>query len=182
MLNWPSLRDRRTRITKKAIEYADHGWPVAALAVPRGSSCPCGERHAKPHLASETVTSPKQAATIWSTGHEWDVALMCSEFDIVDLPTHYGAPLYNKLVTACPTMTVFKGRRWSFIVETGSFPRSMVAAAGGSLHTGADEWAAAAPSRLDGIGHLYWVVGPLNTLWQPFRRSDAVDQVFHGLG
>lgn len=177
-----NFRDRSRHITKQALQYTNHGWPVAALAVPKGTACPCGDEHAEPHLVSETIDAPKTAAGIWSDGHPWDVALVCRDFDVVELPTEYGAPLYNRLVTTCPTMTVYRGRRWSFVVEAGSFPRDMITRAGGQLHSGPGQWAAAAPSRIDGVGSLYWVVGPLNTRWQPYRRTDAVDSVFRDRG
>lgn len=169
---------RRARITERALEYTEHDWPVAALAVPWGPRCPCGASCADPHVVSGVVTTPANAAEVWVPGHEWDVALVTSWFDVVDLPAKYGAMLNHKLITTCPTATVPRGRRWHFVVGAGSFPADLVAAAGGTIHSGPDDWIAASPTCTEATGRIGWVVPPLLTRWQPFHRADLVDVVF----
>lgn len=129
-------------------------------------------------MVSEAVDSPEKAAQVWRAGHEWDIALVTSWFDVVDLPAQYGAMLNHKLVTTCPTATVRRGRRWHFVVAAGTFPAGPVTAAGGTLHTGADDWIAASPTTTEQTGRIGWVVPPLLTRWQPFHRADLVDIVF----
>lgn len=171
----------RDRIAERAAEYTAHGWPVAALAVPWGPQCPCGCASTEPHLASDTVTGPDEAARVWAPGHGWAIALVTSWFDVVDLPARYGAMLNQKLITTCPTATVRRGRRWHFVVEQGSFAAGMVEAAGGVLHSGPDDWIAASPTRTEATGRIGWVVHPLLTRWQPYKRGDLVDVVFSDL-
>lgn len=169
---------RHTRVTRRAIEYAEHGWPVAALAVPWDLRCPCGSTCREPHVVSGIVETATDAAKVWAPGTRWDIALVTSWFDVVDLPAQYGAMLNHKLVTTCPTATVRRGRRWHFVVGAGTFPAALVTAAGGVLHTGPDDWIAASPTSTEDTGRIGWVVPPLLTRWQPFHRADLVDVVF----
>jgi hypothetical protein len=167
--------NRSKRTLRHALEYVDHGWPIAALATPENGECPCGRECEKPHLVSDTVYTHDRAHTVWFKNHPWDIALMCDDFDAVGLPTAAGAPLYHSLGTKCPTMTVFKGKWWVFIVRPGAFDLKEVLKAGGTIRNGPEHWAPAAPSLLDGLGRLYWVAHPRETVWTPYARIDSVD-------
>lgn len=183
MTTLTNLRARRHArlVGRRAVKYTAHGWPVAALAVPgRKRDCPCGSDCEAPHLVSKPVRTPDRAEQTWSTGHPWDIALVTADFDVVELPATSGAALHAQLATSCPTMTVWRGRRWYFITETGAIDTAQVAAAGGSLHTGIDSWVAAPPTRVPPDGLRYWVVSPSHTGWHPYRRVDAIDRVLLG--
>lgn len=182
MTTLTTLRTRRHArlVSRQVLEYTAHRWPVAALAVPDPhAGCPCGSSCAAPHLASTPIRSPEPVDRIWAPRHRWDIALVAADFDIVELPPTSGAALHQFLVTSCPTMTVWRGRRWYFVVEADTVPAANVDAAGGHLHTGADAWVPAPPTRLAPGGRLYWVVNPLHTRWRPYRRGDAIDNVLN---
>jgi hypothetical protein len=171
-------RRRHTRVSARAAECINHGWPVAALAVPTKAQCPCGRACTEPHLASDPVTSRAEAAQVWAPGHRWDIALITTWFDVVDLSPEYGALLHHRLITSCPTASAPRNRRWHFVVEHNSFPAKPVAASGGVVHSGADGWIATSPTRTEATGRIGWVVHPQYTQWRPYRRSDLVDQLF----
>lgn len=170
----------------RAVEYASHGWPVAPLAVPHHGHCPC-ERGTcvSPHLADIDIVSEGSQLGVTDTGdvariwqRPWSIALVASEFDIVELPSNLGAPLNHKLLTTCPTATAPRGRRWYFVMETGSIDRELVTAAGGRLHSGPGAWVPASPTWTEDTGRVGWVVEPHMTRWQPYRRLDLIDMVF----
>jgi hypothetical protein len=99
-------------------------------------------------------------------------------FDVVELPAEYGALLHHQLKQTCPTAMAPLQRRWLFFLVPGSIPAAQVAAAGGVLHSGADGWVPAPGTRLETTGRIRWLVHPYLTGWRPYRRRDAVDQVF----
>ncbi|PZS28504.1 MAG: hypothetical protein DLM59_14570 [Pseudonocardiales bacterium] len=169
------------RFRRRAREYAAHQWPVAALAVPRLGRCPCERGDCiEPHLLDgTTINDPEQAEETWAD-HGWGIALITSRFDIVDLPARYGAFLHEQLNTRCPTATVPHDRRWHFVMEPGSVDADLVAAAGGVLHSGPDDWIAASPTRIDAGFRIGWIVPPVHTQWRAYRRSDAVGALLLG--
>lgn len=175
------------RTTRRAIEYADHGWPVAALAVPWGAWCPCGGRKcAAPHLVSDAITTTAEAERGWPSGHQWDIAFVTSQFDVVDLPAAIGAELHSKLITRCPTATAGyaakNSRRWHFVVETGAFPAEEVERVQGVLHSGQDDWIAASPTRTQDSGRVGWIVEPVTSHWEPCTKAVVLDKVFGSRG
>lgn len=162
----------------RAVEYASHEWPVAPLAVPHGGHCPCERGDCStPHLVGTATVDPARAHEVWSDG-PWSVALVASRFDVVELPPDIGAPLNHKLVTTCPTATAPRGRRWYFVMETGSIAPELVSAARGRLYSGPEAWVPASPTWTEDTGRLGWVVSPHMTRWTPYRRMDLIDMVF----
>jgi hypothetical protein len=178
---------RPARTTARALEYVDHGWPVAALAVPWGNYCPCGEGCSRPHLASEVIVSAQKAASIWAKGHRWDIAFVTSEFDVVDVPGRVGALLHSKLITKCPTATAGyaarDARRWHFVVEAGALPPDEVARLDGVVHSGPDDWIAASPTRTPETGRVGWIVEPIASHWTPCTKEVVKEKVYtvHGI-
>jgi hypothetical protein len=165
----------KTRI--RAVEYAAHEWPVAPLAVPRNGHCPCKRGNCvEPHLAGTATVDPAEVDDIW-TRDPWSIALVTSRFDVIDLPADAGAPLNHKLVTSCPTATAPHGRRWHFVMETGSISPELVSAVRGRLYSGPADWVPASPTWTDETGRMGWVVEPHMTRWQPYRRMDLIDMV-----
>jgi hypothetical protein len=170
------------KLRRRAVEYAAHGWPVVPLAVPRHGRCPCEKGTcATPHLAGPEVTDPEQADETWA-GTGWSVALTTSRFDVIDIPARFGGPLHQQLLMSCPTATAPHGRRWHFVMETGSVPAEVIATAGGTLHTGPDDWIAASPTWTEDTGRVGWVVPPQMARWQPWQRRDVIDLVFGSIG
>jgi len=167
------------RLRERAIEYAVHRWPVAALAVPRSGRCQCERGDcAEPHLLDgATIVDPADAEETWAD-HGWGIALVTSRFDVVDLPAQYGAPLHQRLLTRCPTATAPNDRRWHFVMEPGSIEASLLTTASGVVHSGPDDWIPASPTRTVATGRIGWVVHPMHAQWQPYRRADAVDALF----
>lgn len=162
----------------RAVEYAAHEWPVARLAVPVDGHCPCGQGdHTSPHLVGDATVDPDEAQDLWSRG-TWSIALVTSRFDVIDLPADFGAPLNHKLLTGCPTATAPRGRRWHFVMETGSIEPEIVTAARGSLHTGPAGWVPGSPTWTEETGRVGWLVEPHMTRWRPYQRMDLVDLVF----
>jgi hypothetical protein len=171
-------RRHESRIRARAAECVNHGWPVAALAVPTKGRCPCGLTCSEPHLASDPVMSQAEAAEVWAPGNPWEIALVTAWFDVVDLIPQYGAVLHYGLVTSCPTAIASRGRRWHFVVDHQSFPSDVVEASGGIVHSGIDDWIPTSPTRTDATGRIGWVVHPKYTQWRPYRRSDLIAEVF----
>lgn len=165
----------------RAIEYTNHGWPVAALAVPWGDWCPCGKSCTDPHLVSEEIVSPEEASRVWAKGHLWDIAFVTSRFDVVDLPGWIGAELHGKLITRCPTATAGYAprhtRRWQFIVETGALSMDEMEWVGGVVHSGPDDWIAASPTRTEESGRVGWIVDPVTAHWRPCTAEVVLDRV-----
>lgn len=166
----------------RAMEYAAHRWPVAALAVPRSGRCQCERGDCvEPHLLDGVaIIDPVEAGKAWAD-HGWAVALVTSEFDVVDLPAAYGAALNYRLLARCPTAVAPRDRRWHFVMESGSVDAGLVTAAGGVLHSGPGDWIPTSPTRTGATGRVGWVVPPLQAHWRPYRRSDAIDTIFAGL-
>jgi hypothetical protein len=98
-------------------------------------------------------------------------------FDVVELPPEYGALLNHQLKTTCPTAMAPAHRTWWFFLAPGSIPAAQVAEAGGVLHSGAGDWVPAPGSWTEETGRIRWLVHPYLTLWRPYQRRDAVDQV-----
>jgi hypothetical protein len=171
-------RRRRARISARADECVNHGWPVAALAVPTKDRCPCGQACAEPHLASGPITARSEAAKLWAPGHPWEIALVTTWFDVVDLTPQYGALLHYRLVTSCPTAMAPRDRRWHFVVDKESFPADTVEASGGVVHSGIDDWVPTSPTRTEVTGKIGWLVHPQYTQWRPHRRPDLIAEVF----
>lgn len=165
------------KVRARAVEYASHGWPVAPLAVPQLGRCPCekGDCHS-PHLAGPATVDPVEAEEIWSTN--WNIALVTSEFDIVELPAKYGAALHHKLLTTCPTAMAYRHRRWFFVMVAGSLDPDDIEAAEGKLHSGPDNWIPGPPFWSEDTGRVDWLVQPYLTHWKPYLRLDLVDLVF----
>lgn len=172
---------RKTR--ERAMRYAEHGWPVAPLAVPRDGRCPCGlGACVEPHLVGNIATTDAaMAAASWGD-HGWDIALVTSWFDVVDFPASLGAVLHQQLRTTCPTAMAPHGRRWHFYLHAGSLRPDLVNAGDGVLHAGGAGWIAAPGTRTETTGRIRWLVHPYQTRWQPHRRMDPFDRVFAGLG
>lgn len=111
-------------------------------------------------------------------GVRWGIGLVTEGFDVVDLPAEYGALLNHQLKASCPTAMAPLHRRWWFFLVPGSISAAQVAAAGGVLHAGADDWVPAPGTRLETAGRIRWLVHPYLTGWRPYERRDAIDQVF----
>lgn len=161
------------------MQYAAHGWPVAPLAVPHEGRCPCRRGDClEPHLVRTTaLTDRGQVDQVWA-GQGWDIALVTSRFEVVDIPARFGAPLHHQLKTACPTAMAPLGRRWHFYLSTGSLDADLVTGVGGVLHSGSDDWVAAPGTRTETTGRIRWLVPPYQTNWQPHRRKDPFDRIF----
>jgi hypothetical protein len=179
----PRLRDAHARrFRRRAMEYAAHGWPVAPLAVQRFGRCQCERGDCvEPHLldGDTTVTGPAQAEETWAADG-WGIALVTSQFDVLDLPAQYGAPLHHQLNTRCPTATAPRHRHWHFVMTPGSVDADLVTTAGGVLHSGPDAWIPASPTRTAATGRIGWIVQPVQTGWRPYRRSDAIASLLLG--
>jgi hypothetical protein len=166
------------RVFERAVRYAANGWPVAALAVPRYGVCPCDLGDCvEPHLVGETIRNGFVAAGVWKA-YPWEIALVTADFDVMDLPPEYGALLNHQLKATCPTAMAPARRRWWFFLEPRSIEPDRVAAAGGVLHAGSDDWVPAPGTQIDGSGRIRWLVHPHLTDWRPYRRRDPIDAVF----
>lgn len=177
---WSEVTGRRyaRKLRERAIRYAEHGWPVAPLAVPRYGFCPCRQGDCvDPHLAGEVVRGAGQADAVWSED-PWDIALMTEYFDVVDVPPRFGAPLNHLLKTTCPTAMAPARRRWWFFLVPGSMSPATVAAADGVLHTGPTGWVPAPGTHTDTTGRIRWLTHPYLTHWHPYQRRDPIDQIF----
>jgi hypothetical protein len=190
----PAHRGLRVqRFRDRAMEYAAHGWPVAALAVPRAGVCPCtamSEEPKGPHggcvdphlVTGRVVTDPDDAEREWAD-HGWAIALVTSRFDVLDLPPSHGAPLNHRLTTRCPTAMAPRLRRWHFVLAPGSISpdtAAQVSAIGGLIRTGPNDWLPASPTWTEETGRTGWVVAPKLTQWQPFRPYDDIAGLFAG--
>ena len=176
------IADRRiSRLRRTAIQYVEHGWPVARLAVPRGGQCPCGLLECvEPHLvlgSCPVITTPADAEQAFATGR-WAIALQTLHFDVLDIPARFGAPLHYQLKASCPTALAPTNRRWQFFVAPRSVPRRPIEAAGGRIFSGASGWVPAPGTATDTSGRIRWLVPPYLTNWQPYQRRDPIDVVF----
>jgi Bifunctional DNA primase/polymerase, N-terminal len=178
------------KLRDAAVEYAAHGWPIAPIAVPEGDGCPCGGTCSAMHLLdshAHGVTSDAEARELWAD-HPWQLAIVTALFDVVDLPGTHGSRIHERLKTRCPTATARPGRRldwilepgpvrWHVYVTPGTVDATKVAAAGGTLHTGSNDWIVAPPSRTPATGRVGWVVPPMQTRWTPYARADVFDSL-----
>jgi Bifunctional DNA primase/polymerase, N-terminal len=185
-----SRPSERRRLRAAAIAYASHGWPVAPLAVPTDAGCPCGGDCHAMHVLDEHsagITSERVAERVWADD-AWQIAVVTARFDVVDLPGTYGSRIHGQLKTRCPTATARPGRRlgwmlepgpvrWHHYLQSGTVDADKVAAAGGRLHSGPNDWIAAPPSRTPATGRVSWVVPPRQARWTPYRRLDVFDQL-----
>ncbi|MPZ63808.1 MAG: hypothetical protein GEU93_21590 [Propionibacteriales bacterium] len=130
------------------------------------------------------ITSDDDAEKVWGD-YGWQVAIVTASFDVVDLPSIYGARIH-RLKTRCPTTTARPGRRydlmidpgpvrWHHYLHSGTIDPDKVTAAGGILHTGPEDWIVAPPSRTPATGRVGWVVPPIQAKWRPYRRADIFD-------
>jgi hypothetical protein len=177
------------KLREAAVEYATHGWPVAPLAVPGDHGCPCGGGCDAMHLLADHsggITTPADAERVWADG-AWQVAIVTARFDVLDIPSRYGARIHGRLKTRCPTATARPGRRLGWVIEPGpvrwhlyldvgsGVDPTKVRAGGGVLHSGPDDWIPAPPSRTPETGRVAWVVPPMQARWRPYRRADIFD-------
>lgn len=176
------------RLRDAAVDYATHGWPVAPLAVPTDAGCQCGGDCDAMHLLdghAGGITSAADAATVWAE-RGWQVAIVTTYFDVVDLPGSYGSRIHHRLKTRCPTATARPGRKLDWMIEPGpvrwhlylhrdSVDPGKVADVGGVLHAGSNDWIPAPPSRTPNTGRVTWVVPPKQARWQPYHRLDIFD-------
>jgi hypothetical protein len=175
----PIRRSRRTRkIVSRAADYVLHGWPVAALAVPRSGACPCGHGCVDPHLVSGTLTNPEEVEAAWPSGAAWELALTTEGFDVLDLPARRGASLAAKLSTRCAIATAPRGRRWFFVVEPNPALADLVMAGGGRVHSGANGWVACSPTWTEATGRIGWTVTPAHAHWKPYIARNPIEDVF----
>lgn len=172
-----TLRRHARKLRERAIRYAEHGWPVAPLAVPRYGVCPCRRGDCvDPHPAGEVVRSAGWADAVWSED-PWEIALVTDHLDVVEVPPQFGAPLHHLLKTTCPTAMAPAQRRWLFFLVPGSMSPDLVAGAGGVLHRGAGDWVPAPGTNTESTGRVRWLVHPYLTHWLPYQRRDPVDLV-----
>jgi hypothetical protein len=99
VLTWIT-RGRADRLQRLAVQYVEHGWPIAPLAIQRDGYCACRLVDCiEPHLAPgqpPVITSVNAAETAFSNGR-WAIALLTWRFDVLELPAHVGAPLHHQL-------------------------------------------------------------------------------------
>ena len=186
----PSPREQR-RLREAAVEYARHGWPVVALAVPTAEGCPCGGEGCEvTHPVGDLpggITSVETAQRVWSD-HPWSVGLVTARFDVLDLSGLHGSRIHAELKIRCPAATARPGRRHGWLIEPGpvrwhlylapgGVDPGKVAAAGGRLHTGPGDWVPAPPSRTPEAGPVSWIVPPGQARWTPYRRADVFDRL-----
>lgn len=172
---------REAKVRAKALEYVDHGWPVARLAVPRHSLCPCRLRTCvDPHLVDGTlIDTAADVASAWSdaNGFGWEIALVTSRFDVIELPAAFGAPLHHQLKTTCPTSIAPRTRRWSFFLTPFSVPASQLDPVGGTLRSGPNAWIPAPGTYTEPTGRTRWLVPPYLTHWHPHTRTDPFNAI-----
>ncbi|MFC0627221.1 hypothetical protein [Kribbella deserti] len=170
---------REARARQLAVEYVEHGWPVARLAIPRHGVCPCrhGADCLDPHLLDgRVVEDPNEAAAAWSF-KPWGIALVTARFDVIELPAAFGAPLHHRLKESCPTSIAPRTRRWSFFLTPFSVPASQLDPIGGRLRSGPKAWVTAPGTFTESHGRTRWLVPPYVTAWQAHQRTDAFDDI-----
>jgi hypothetical protein len=175
-----TTRRRADRQQRLAVQYVEHGWPIARLAIQREGYCACRLVDCvEPHLAPgqpPVITSVNAAETAFSNGR-WAIALLTWRFDVLDLPPHFGAPLHHHLKAQCPTALAPATRHWYFFVAPGSVPPSLIDAAGGRLSTGSSDWVIAPGTYTESTGRIRWLTPPYLAHWLPYQRRDAIDIV-----
>jgi hypothetical protein len=172
---------RGARLRRIANRYVENGWPIARLALPRGSICACGLPSCpEPHLLLKTpilMTTRSEVEAAFSDDR-WEIALSTRSFDVLEVPAPFGAPLHHQLKTACPTALAPATRRWQFYVASGSVPAALAEAAGGQLISGPSAWVPAPGTKTEVSGTIRWLVHPYLTKWQAYHRHDPIDMVF----
>jgi hypothetical protein len=157
------------RLRERAIQYAEHGWPVAPLVVPVDSAD-------APRRVGDPAYGRADVEAIWA-GRNWGIALCAEHFEVMELPPEYGALLNQQLRTTCPTAMAPVHRRWWFFLERGSVTPTQVEAVGGVLHR---EWVPAPGTRQESTGRIRWLVHPMLTHWRSYRRQDPIALVLDG--
>jgi len=171
------VKHRADRLQRLAIQYVEHGWPIARVAVPRNGRCACGLLDCiEPHLSlapSPVITTVAAAEAAFSSDR-WAIGLLPQHFDVLELPARFGAPLHHQLKTQCPTALAPATRRWQFFVVPGSVPRTLIEAAGGELHSGSSDWIIAPGTYTEPTGRIRWLTPPYLTHWQPYHRRNPI--------
>ncbi|TCO37628.1 hypothetical protein EV646_12315 [Kribbella antiqua] len=179
LFSWAAGR-HANRLQRLAVQYVDHDWPIARLAVPRNGLCPCELRECiDPHLVhtqSPAISTTTMAENAFCSTR-WAIAILARDFDVLELPAQLGAPLHHHLKTQCPTSIAPTTRRWQFFVTAGSVPRDQLAAAGGRLIDSPSGWVIAPGTYTEGTGRTRWLTPPYVTHWRPYQRHDAIDAV-----
>lgn len=179
LVDWVKRR-RTSQLRRQAIEYVQHGWPIARLAIQRGGRCACRLMDCvEPHLTvtrPPVITTTAAAEDAFCSGR-WEIALLTLPFDVLELPARSGAPLNHQLKSQCPTAIAPATRRWHFFVTPGSVPRRLAEAAGGQVFTGSDAWVLAPGTYTETTGRTRWLTPPYQTRWRPYQRRDAIDAV-----
>lgn len=173
---------RNERLRRVATRYVDNGWPVARLAVPWAGACACGlSSCVEPHLTPMTpfvITTRPESEAAFADGR-WAIALPTQNFDVLEIPAWFGAPLHQQLKTICPTAFAPATRTWQFFVARDSVPTDLADAAGGQLIAGPDRWVAAPGTKTEATGTIRWLVHPYLTRWEAYQRRDAIDSVLN---
>lgn len=177
-----AARRRADRLRRLAVQYVEHGWPIARLAIQHGGRCACGLLDCvEPHLVlapSPVITTAAAADDAFSSGR-WAIGLLTQCFDVLELPARFGAPLHHQLKTECPTALAPGTRQWHFFVTPGSVSRRLIEAAGGQVHSGSSDWVLAPGTYTEPTGRIRWLTQPYLTHWRPYQRRDAIDIVFN---
>ena len=180
----PGVTPSQKRTARAAAEYLARDWPVARLAVPRNGRCECGEDCYEAHLIDDQpVQTATEAEQNWG---EFEIAIMTSQFEVLDLPAYPGVALNAAVTNRCPTAVARPGRRfdtlmeagpvrWHFYLSPGSVDPDKVTKVGGRLHHGPDDWIAAPPSRTPVCGRVRWNVHPMQTQWRTYRPTSIFD-------
>jgi hypothetical protein len=157
---------RRTRqLRKLALQYVEHGWPIACV---------------EPNLlwAQLPVITTSAAVASAFESERSAIALLTYDFDVVEVPAQFGAPLHQQLKPQCPTALAPASRRWQYFVAPGSIPGGLIEAAGGGVFTGPTNWVVSPGTYTEPTGRIRWLTPPYLTHWQPYQRHDAIDAVF----
>lgn len=181
----PRIGPRQERLARIAAEYLAHDWPVVRLAVPRNGRCQCGEDCAEAHLLDDQSIRTAAQAEEWG---EFEIAIVTSRFEVLDLPAYPGVAVHGALANRCPTAVARPGRRfdtllepgpvrWHFYLSPGSVVVEKVTRVGGRLHYGPDAWIAAPPSRTPTTGRVRWNVHPMQTQWRTHRPTSTLDSL-----
>jgi hypothetical protein len=179
-LAWVAGR-RASRLRRLAIQYVEHGWPIARLATQQYGRCACGLLACvEPHLVlgpSPVITTATVADDAFASGR-WAIGLLTQHFDVLELPASFGAHLHHQLRMQCPTSLAPATRQWQFVVTPRSVPHGLVEAAGGHVYGGSSDWIVAPGTYTETTGRIRWLTPPYMTGWRPYQRRDPIDVVF----
>jgi hypothetical protein len=174
-------RRRGDRLRRLATRYVENGWPVARLAVPRDGGCACGLLGClEPHLLLKppaTISTQPEVEAAFADGR-WAIALTTRNFDVLEVPARFGAPLHHQLKAICPTAFAPATRTWQFFVAQCSVPAELAEAAEGQLIAGPGGWLPAPGTNTEATGAIRWLVHPYLTNWRAYQRRDAIDTIF----